>query len=1007
MRLHTLTVTAFGPFAETVTVDFDELSEAGLFLLTGPTGAGKSSVLDAVCFALYGDVPGERGAAKRLRSDHAAPSVAPEVTLEATLSGRRFRFVRSPAWQRPKKRGTGTTNQQASVALAEHRDGGWQPVSTRLDEVGDLVGALLGMSLTQFCQVAMLPQGRFQAFLRAKSDERQAVLQQLFNTSRFSRMESWLREHRLQLARRSRTHHDAVAALVSRVCEVSTVAVPDEWDLQSLEPVAGSGELGAWSTAVAADAAATARRAAALLPAAEAAEREAEQRHTLGRRTHELQERRAAARAQLAAHLAAADQHGRRVTELREARRAAGAMPVVKLVDAATFETSAARLRADSALEALTLHLGADESAALPCDDTAADAVDALLSSVQQQCVALGPLRDSDRRLAELHEARVDAQRRLADSRARVESAHGQLAELPVRLEQLQSALTSSQQAAGSAAQIEAEVTVLSTRLADKELLVALEAELAAAASERAECRERVQDLTQTWLDIRETRIQGMAAEIAGALAVGDSCPVCGSCSHPHRASPSPGSPDGAAERAAMRSVDDAKALLHVHDDRVQQLRSQRDATAARAGEEPHESLRQRLAQCQEQLAEAEEAERRAVEIRAELVDLEHRLTAAHHASREAEVEVARIETGLQVCESDLETLDAARAAALAGSTHTSVASLLQALEASASLGKRYLTLQATAERAANRLRVDEEALRRVLDECELPHADAVRRAHRDQDTCQTLETLIEEYAQEEYRLTGLLEDAELRAAAAAPVPDLDGLARSHREARAELVRVRAAADRARQDADRLQDLGAQLTTALQQWQPLREELRVAVDLSSFAEGKSADNRLQMRLAAYVLGYRLSQVVQAANARLRGMSGMRYTLEHTGQRGTRETRGGLSLLVRDDWSGETRDPATLSGGETFVVSLALALGLADVITEEAGGADLGTLFVDEGFGSLDADTLDDVLDTLDALRDGGRVVGVVSHVTEMRERIPTQLQVIKDRHGSRLAPVSG
>jgi len=161
-----------------------------------------------------------------------------------------------------------------------------------------------------------------------------------------------------------------------------------------------------------------------------------------------------------------------------------------------------------------------------------------------------------------------------------------------------------------------------------------------------------------------------------------------------------------------------------------------------------------------------------------------------------------------------------------------------------------------------------------------------------------------------------------------------------------------------------------------------------------------------MRLSAFVLAYRLSQVVAAANERLARMSDQRYSLEHTGRRGAGETRGGLSLLVRDDWSGETRDPATLSGGETFVVSLALALGLADVITQEAGGADLDTLFVDEGFGSLDADTLDDVMDTLDSLRDGGRVVGVVSHVAEMRDRIPTQLVVTKARQGSTVA-VSG
>jgi exonuclease SbcC len=131
------------------------------------------------------------------------------------------------------------------------------------------------------------------------------------------------------------------------------------------------------------------------------------------------------------------------------------------------------------------------------------------------------------------------------------------------------------------------------------------------------------------------------------------------------------------------------------------------------------------------------------------------------------------------------------------------------------------------------------------------------------------------------------------------------------------------------------------------------------------------------------------------------MSDQRYSLVHTGQRGAGERRGGLSLLVRDDWTGDSRDPATLSGGEAFLASLALALGLADVVTARAGGIRLDTLFVDEGFGSLDAETLEDVMDTLDSLRDGGRVVGVVSHVPELQTRIPAQLRVHRGRRGSR------
>ena len=247
MRLHHLEVTAFGPFADEVTVDFDALSDAGLFLLAGATGAGKTSVLDAVCFALYGEVPGDRQTAKRLRSDQAAEGVRPSVGLELTLSGRRFRIVRSPAWERPKKRGSGSTTEQASVRLSERRDGAWHQLANRLDETGHLVTHLVGMNLAQFCQVAMLPQGRFQAFLRARSDERHKLLQQLFRTTRFEDIERWLRDHRRSLRQQSARHHEVVADLVSRVSETADVPLPDAWDPHDLTGPADTGEIDHWS----------------------------------------------------------------------------------------------------------------------------------------------------------------------------------------------------------------------------------------------------------------------------------------------------------------------------------------------------------------------------------------------------------------------------------------------------------------------------------------------------------------------------------------------------------------------------------------------------------------------------------------------------------------------------------------------------------------------------------------------------------------------------------------
>jgi exonuclease SbcC len=209
---------------------------------------------------------------------------------------------------------------------------------------------------------------------------------------------------------------------------------------------------------------------------------------------------------------------------------------------------------------------------------------------------------------------------------------------------------------------------------------------------------------------------------------------------------------------------------------------------------------------------------------------------------------------------------------------------------------------------------------------------------------------------------------------------------------------AQAAAARDRSDA--LSGLRDTLADTLAERAPLGREHRTVDALSRLAEGKSIDNNLRMSLSAYVLAARLEQVAACASERLLRMSSGRYSLLHSPEPATGRGRGGLALRVLDAWTGQERDPATLSGGESFAASLSLALGLADVVTSEAGGALLQTLFVDEGFGSLDEETLDDVMGVLDDLRDGGRTVGLVSHVPDLRQRIPVQLRVDKSRRGS-------
>ncbi|MBB6625762.1 SMC family ATPase [Nocardioides sp. KIGAM211] len=998
MRLHQLEVTGFGPFAETVSVDFDRLSDAGLFLLTGPTGSGKTSVLDAVCFALYGDVPGDRNAAKRLRADQAAPGVAPRVTLETTLSGRRFRISRSPAWERPKKRGTGTTTEQASVTITERVDGAWQPLSSRLDETGHLVTALVGMNVTQFTQVAMLPQGRFQAFLRARSDERHRLLQQLFRTGRFDEVERWFKERRSLLRRRSEASHQRVADLVSRVSEATEVRLPADWDIRDLLGPAADGTLLTWATGLR-DAALT-TRASSEADAETAAGAETVARDVLDevRTTLEQRRRVEAAAAEQQALLAAADDHARGRDRVDAARRAAGVLPLHRIdrtartaLERAAGAAEAAGQRAADALGLLMVD-----------EDTLTEALQRAVDDAARVRAAL-PRQQTQRRLTrEIAEARA-RQEQLGERRDAVARAR---AALPERLLVLRRELVEATAAGERVAVEEERLAALDARVTAYSLVGGLTRELADARADLAVAQAEEQVLREAWLDLREARLEGMAAEIAGALAVGACCPVCGSAEHPHKAARAEGAPDAAAEKAALKRLDTAKSTTQVHDEQVRTLATALAVATGNAGPLPLDELQARAA------AVREGAER--------LRALADGLPAAREALEEAEAASERLLAEVAALDRESAALtDTVRART---TEHTALKveldGLLDGARDLATQLDRHLeraaagraALQALAELAAATTAADEAraALAAAVSEAGFATPEEAAGAALPADDLRSLERTLADHERRLAAVTAVLADEDAAGLLASPTPDVPAAQRAHAAALAALGDARSRAGVWATRVERLTTLADDLATALDDWAPLREELDLTTRLATFVDGKSPDNRLQMRLSAYVLAYRLTQVVAAANERLAQMSDRRYSLEHTGRRGAGETRGGLSLLVRDDWSGEARDPATLSGGETFVVSLALALGLADVITQESGDGDRGdsrldTLFVDEGFGSLDADTLDDVMDTLDSLRDGGRIVGVVSHVAEMRDRIPTQLRVSKARTGSTLA----
>ena len=999
MRLHELSVTAFGPFVDQVTVDFDALSAAGLFLLTGDTGAGKTSILDAVCFALYGEVPGDRHGAKHLRSDHASLTAEPQVSLRFSIGERTFRFTRSPAWERPKRRGTGTTRVQAHVVVEEHRDGSWTALTNRLDEAGQLVTGLLGMTVTQFTQVAMLPQGRFQAFLRATSAERQGVLQRLFRTRRFEDVERWLAVRRLELLRASSAAEARTAAVVNRIIEASGAPAPEGWSLDDLEPTMTDGALLSWATSLATEAQELAGRLVSELEVRDQALAAA--RAELERATMliALQGRGQTATRSLEELQRSADLDDDLRASLDAHRRASVITPAVRRTMDAQAQLLTAEDAAVLAISSVAIETGAEAAVVQPEWLTAA-----MTRSAQDQAVAESWLpREAELTRHTAHAARLRAELQALTEQQLADAKEQQ--RLGVDLGRLRADLDQQLLTAARMPEHRVAVAMADTGLQAARQVVRLERTLLTAESLLTESTHTAQELRELHLDLRERRVAGMAAELASGLAVGCSCPVCGSSEHPAPAGGS-GAVSRFEEEAARERYETADFERQAVQESVTTVRAELAGTRARAEGDCVERWEARHQRAAADLAASTAAELAVATVRVEHHEAQTKLSEVTTRLDQSQATVAERSERLRDLHITEERLKGELAGLLGAHVEVETVSSLvelhrrhgQVLRAASDV----LAVREGARRELNSATREAEALAREAGfPSTLEAASVLLPAHVATSRAEQLETRRVARAAAD----SVLADPVVAAALALKTPDLAAAehgveAASEARDGAHSARVQASARGSRIDA-----LVKEVALAVHAWEPVLRKHAAVAGLCSLVEGKSVDNRLKMRLSAYVLSERLRQVVDAANERLAAMTTERYSLEQADARGAGEQRGGLSLRVRDEWNGRDRDPATLSGGETFLVSLALALGLADTVSNEAGGTQLDTLFIDEGFGALDAATLDDVMDVLDSLRDGGRVVGVVSHVPELRNRVTAQLEVRKSRSGSTVRPL--
>lgn len=930
MRLHRLQLQAFQAFAGPQDIDFDALSDAGLFLLHGDTGAGKTTLLDAIFFALYGGLPGARGADARIRSDHAAVDVPTQVTLELTIREERLRIVRTPEQERPKARGEGMTRAQASVRVSRlEPDGSETVLATRLDEAGLELREKMGMSREQFAQVVLLPQGRFATFLQAQSKDRVALLKPIFGAERFEHAEAWLAEQARDAGARLDRATDGVGGTVAQLEQAAGSPPPEGWEEQPevLMAWASEQEDGA-------------RRRATLAGEAETltarARTEAQDAALDAKALAQRRARAAAATISLREHRERGTDREAWEVVVRAARAVEGVLPRLDALARATDAVQEAGRAAQEALAQIGPEPGADVTATAlreqaSARDTAAGEARGLLP-VEREAAARREALDARRQeLQQARSAHDEGVRWLAAVRER--SA--------MRLQELRdehgAAVTAEQAAHG------------------------------------------------TWLTLREQRLDGMAAELAAGLVPGEPCAVCGSPEHPAPADGGGGPRVTQEQEAAAQEAHEraraAREALSLQVDAEQALRRAAEAAAGEAA------------------PPAGAPGRDVVDATAETVEARRAQVGRHAAA------LAALQEGIDGAErtlaQDEQRLIVAREGA--GSVAERVAELQQQATVLRAAAQAVQEL-AQAERIQEEARADAQGAAR---EARFDDLDAARAAARTPEEVAELEARIRGYDGELVARTQRAEDPELLEAAATEAPDVAGLERVAATATAaaeEASRLVGAAD---STVRQLEHLRATLAGQLQELVPVAQRAATTRAVAALVAGSSTQNTKNMSLTTYVLAAWLEQIAAAASVRLGAMTDGRYRLAHTDEGTDGRRRAGLNLTVIDGWTGRERHPSTLSGGETFMASLALALGLADVVTAEAGGGRLDTLFVDEGFGSLDEGTLEEVLDVLDRLREGGRVVGIVSHVPELRQRIPAQLHVIKGRNGSHVSEVVG
>ena len=1020
MKPISLTIEAFGPYRDSVTLDFNELQNHSMFLISGPTGAGKTSILDAMVYALYGEPSGEVRKTDAIRSDFAEPQHMTRVDFSFAIGEAQYRVERLPKQLVAKKRGTGMREQNASATVYEMKDGEWKVIATSAAAIRDTIQRIIGFRKDQFLQVVLLPQGEFRKLLVASTSEREELLHTLFRTELYRRLQDALKsayDEAKSGIEENVTKQSALLQSIPHDEEIPVLTIEHVRELlKDREPHRDTLVVERDKAIAVVDQFNVLRNEWALFNQVQQSLIEATNKLDL---VKEREKERSSLneKIQLLTGLTPSYELYKQLGDKQD---------ILKTLKTALSD-------AEKSVEVSTQHESkcAEAYETLESQAETIQAKRTTLAQLQQQSEKFDELALLNKELTILKSNLETQDREKNDAELQIQ--HKLVADLEVALVEARKLFQANSKDLEDIPRIQEQLSQLqrySELLGQKQKI---QHDIDGKDRSLATIDESVKSSKVQLERLEHLMAEGRAFELVHLVVDNEPCPVCGSTEHPQLASKPELYPtkeeieaartvrDEAIQKQASETGQKETLVIRLHelDEEVKEQVSKLTSLIDGFSEDTFDSIQQDLLSQMEQLtalrSDTEQLSKTIATNEDELSGAKETLAKLEMAHKELLESLHDLEIQLSSVQAKIDALSKILPTTDLDAWHKQIESLetdinaydeqMEVCERNLEAAREQLnakrgrleTLSAQVQEETNNLDVIYKDYTKSLQATSLCEADFID-ALGDYKALDTFRAELHAL-DEAFNKAQAVYDAALKVAKSIAEPSAtvsDEVYDAAVERRDTLVGNLAAWDK---ETKHIETTLASLEELEKAMGEAREEITFLSRLNDLANGGEQGFK-NVTFERYVLGAILDEVVYAANLRLQKMSRSRYSLERSDYTGGGRGKQGLDLAVMDAFTGQSRPANTLSGGETFLASMALALGLADVIQSYAGGIHMDTMFIDEGFGTLDPDTLELAMETLVQLQSSGRLIGMISHVPELKTRIPAHLEVTRGDDGS-------